>query len=185
MMDQSRVYNVRRDSPMALSLYSVERSIYVWVVVALFVVLAGGCATQGSGRTLASAAKPEEHDLKMSESVVTEVKGAAGLWCKPVNGAAEIKQQALKDGVIAWTVLVSSEARAALESHVIIGSDGREYADLVALDCFIDAALSAAGVCSGGSWMHDIHDKNAATHVGGGRLKVRGVCTSGIDRGEK
>jgi hypothetical protein len=62
-----------------------------------------------------------------------------------------------------------------LETRRIIGPDGREHADLLELDSFLDAVLFAARACPG-DWMHD---EDVATPIDGGRLEVRAMCTTG------
>lgn len=158
-----------------------NHSVWVTWVMALIGVVPGGCVSQGTGRPSPSSATAETSTggdgSWIVDGVKKGVKSAVGARCRHVSGVAEVARKRREDGTIAWVVTISSDARAALEAHPIIGADGREYGDLVALDCFLDAVLSAADVCPG-DWMHEMHDENIATHIDGGRLEVTGMCTS-------
>jgi hypothetical protein len=114
------------------------------------------------------------HVSGMTDGALNGANTATGLHCRHVSGTAVVESEKRRDGSVGWVLTISSEARAALESHIVMGDDGREHPDPVALDCFVAAVLSAAAICSG-DWRHD---ENIATHVAGGRLEVRGVCNS-------
>lgn len=139
--------------------------------------LLGGCASQGVGRyrdSSSAVTRDARSELRIVDGAPAGAKTGGGLRCTHVSGTVEVEKERHRDGSIAWVLTFSSEARAALEAHLIIGDDGKEHPDLLALDCLVEAMLTAKQVCRD-EWRHD---ENIATHISGGRLEVRGVCTN-------
>lgn len=139
--------------------------------------LLGGCASQGVVRprdSVPAVTRDVRSELTIVDGAPAEAKTGSGLRCRHVSGTVEVENERHPDGSVAWVLTFSSEARAALEARLIIGDDGKEHPDLLALDCLVEAVLTAKEVCRD-DWRHD---ENIATHISGGRLEVRGVCTN-------
>lgn len=149
---------------------------------ALIGVWLGGCGSHRTSRNSAGADATTVNYLggdgaPGGGSARKAATAAVGPRCRDVSGRGQIQRERRNDGTIGWVLTFDAQASAGLESHAIIGDDGLESADLLMLDCLIDAFLSAASVCSE-DWRHE---GEAATPLRDGRLQVRGVCTP-VDR---